>query len=409
LETAPDRFSLSALNPDRDLEYGSGRLICVSSACPVYYRDLKTRERRASTSDDFIQSATLIDALDEVDEWCPMVVPGDVHPRLRTLRMFQLSFTHTSKHLLKAVLSWELPFVLEMMDAILGDRNKLRERPIWSYTYDDIAPLQKDGGHIDAGLALCEYDVPITTFQMIVSGATTPVTLSGSLLLMTANFLGSVVLYQLKRPGIPIVWGGAPTTLDMRAGLAALEIESAIMSVAHVEMAKFYGVPTLAFGSYTGAKTISYQAGMDTVFGTALPALAGADAIYGPASQDTNNLTDLPAVLAGLEVWRQVRRLLEGMKVDEERLMFDTVAKMRFRADYLADPSTKKYFRQEHLLPELFPRESYDAWKSRGQTEEEKALAKVKEILRTHRPEPLPREVERELERIMKAAEKVLT
>jgi trimethylamine:corrinoid methyltransferase-like protein len=59
--------------------------------------------RRAATSQDFIDCATLIDASDEVDEWCPMVVPGDVHPRLQGLHIFQLSYMYNRKHLLKSV------------------------------------------------------------------------------------------------------------------------------------------------------------------------------------------------------------------------------------------------------------------------------------------------------------------
>jgi trimethylamine---corrinoid protein Co-methyltransferase len=409
LQTVPHRVLCAALDPRRDLEYGSGKLYCISSSGTPRIRDLETLEMRTSTSQDLVDCATVIDALDEVDEWCPMVVPGDVHPRLRGLRIFELSYNTTRKHLLKSVLPWELPFVLEMMDAILGDRARLKDRPIFSCTYDDIEPLQKDGHFIDGALALSAYRVPIVPYQMVVSGATTPVTLAGSTLSMTANFLSTVVLFQLKQPGLGIIWGGAPTVLDMHAGLAAAEVEAVLMAVAHVEMAKFYGVPCLSLGCFTGAKTMGFQAGMDTVFGTALPALAGADAIYGPASLDTESLTDLPVALLGTEVLRQTRRLVEGMKVDEEHLLFDTIARIGFKADYLGDPSTKRFFRQEHLLPKLYPRESYDTWRARGESEQQMAVAKVKEILRTHRPEPLSPEVRAEQARIMAAAEKALT
>jgi hypothetical protein len=60
---------------------------------------------------------------------------------------------------------------MEMMDAVLGDRKKLEERPIFSCTYDDIEPLQKDGNYIDGALALSDYGVSIVPFQVVVSGA----------------------------------------------------------------------------------------------------------------------------------------------------------------------------------------------------------------------------------------------
>ncbi len=409
LQTVPHRVRCAALDPRWDLEYGSGSLYCISSSGTPRIRDLDTLEMRTSTSQDLVDCATFIDALDDVDVWCPMVVTGDVHPRLRGLRVFELSYNVTRKHLHKSVLPPELPFVLEMMDAILGDRNRLVERPIFSLSYDEIEPLQKDGNFIDAALALSDLNVPIGPYQMVMSGATTPATLAGSLLVMTANFLSTVVLFQLRKPGRGIIWGAAPTVLDMHAGLAAAEVEAVLMAVAHVELAKFYGVPCLSLGCFTGAKAMGFQAGMDTVFGSALPALAGADIIYGPASLDTESLTDLPTALLGTEVLRQIRRLVKGMEVDEEHLLFETIAGMGFKADYLGDPTTKRYFRQEHLLPKLYPRESYDAWRTRGESEQQMAVAKVKEILRTHRPEPLAPEVCAELARIMAAAEKALT
>ncbi|MGQ9586097.1 MAG: hypothetical protein ACUVXG_11935 [Anaerolineae bacterium] len=55
-----------------------------------------------------------------------------------------------------------------------------------------------------------------------------------SVLLMTANFLSTVVLFQLKQPGLGIIWGGAPTVLDMHSGLAAAGVEAVLMAVARV-------------------------------------------------------------------------------------------------------------------------------------------------------------------------------
>jgi trimethylamine--corrinoid protein Co-methyltransferase len=81
---------------------------------------------------------------------------------------------------------------------------------------------------------------------------------------------------------------------------------------------------------------------------------------------------------------------------------------MGFRGEYLSHPSTKKYFRQEHLLPDIFPRESYEAWRARGQREEERAIERVVEILKGHEPVPLQDEIEGELERILIEAEKLL-
>ena len=77
---------------------------------------------------------------------------------------------------------------------------------------------------------------------------------------------------------------------------------------------------------------------------------------------------------------------------------------MGFQGEYLGDPSTKKYFREEHLLPKIFPRESYEAWEARNQSEEQMAIERVKKILDTHEPMPLAEDVGVEIDRIIAAA-----
>jgi trimethylamine--corrinoid protein Co-methyltransferase len=181
------------------------------------------------------------------------------------------------------------------------------------------------------------------------------------------------------------------------------------MTVALIDMAKHYGVPCNTWGhSSTEAKAIGFQSGIEGVMPGLLAALAGADNLWGPADMDGANMVDLAYVLLSTEPIRQTARLLKGMEVNEENFLFDVIAKMRFAGEYLADPSTKKYFRNEHLLPKIFPRESYEAWEARGQSEEQMAIEHVKEVLNTHEPEPLPEDVVREIDRIYVKAEEAL-
>ena len=108
----------------------------------------------------------------------------------------------------------------------------------------------------------------------------------------------------------------------------------------------------------------------------------------------------LPYLLLTTGICRHIRRIATGLTLDREHLLFDVISNMNFKVDYLAEPSTKKYFREEHLLPRLFPRESYESWQSRGENEEEIAIAETKKILGAHEVAPLPGDVSRELDRI---------
>lgn len=410
LETAPREIFLAGRDPKHNFTFGVDGPHFISAAQSVFYRDLETRKRRASTLADLKECTILCDALDVIDEFCPMVVPNDVPPIMRGLRAGQVAYSNTRKHVVGGVgTSYTLPYHMEIFDALLGDRSKLKEQPIISQVINDVSPLQKDGNLVDITLSLAEFQVPILLYYMPLAGSTAPVTLAGTLLEMTANMLSSIVLYQLAQPGWPVIWGAGPGKMEMRSGRFDGGAEAVLISIGQVEMADFYGLPTISgwVGSFE-SKEIDFQSGMDAFYGLVPIVLAGADGVWGPGDLDGSNLVDLPFMFLGTEVVHQLKRLLQGINLEEERFLTDVIATMRFQGDYLGDPSTKKYFREEHLLPKIFPRESYESWESRGETEEEMALTRVKDILDTHEPDPLPDEVSKELTRIMTAAEYAL-
>jgi trimethylamine--corrinoid protein Co-methyltransferase len=116
----------------------------------------------------------------------------------------------------------------------------------------------------------------------------------------------------------------------------------------------------------------------------------------------------LPYLLLNIEAIRQADRMRVGMALDESHYLQEAIAELRFRGEYLGHPSTKKFFRQEHLLPDLFSRQSFENWKAAGLTEDEMARSRVEEVLAHHVPEPLDPGPDREISRIMHHAESKL-
>jgi trimethylamine--corrinoid protein Co-methyltransferase len=410
LITVPSRFLAAGIDPALDLEYGGEKLFYTSAGQSSWYRDLDTRQRRPGTLADLIQCTRLVDAIDEIDIHASMVLPRDVPTELQGLESLRVALGHSRKHFLGGARDLRtLPFVLEMMDAVLGDRKRLAERPIFTLITEPASPLRNKGPQVDVTLEWAPYKVPVGFGTMPMSGATSPASLAGTVLLANAEFLGNMTLYQLAQPGWPISWTAMPATLDMRSGRLAVGVESALMSVALIEMAQFYAVPCEAMHvCAVDAKSIGFQSGMESIFVGLINALAGADGLWGPADLDCYSMVDPAFLYLAVESVRQINRILEGIDLDEERFLFDAIGEIRFSGGYLGHPSTKRYFRQEHLRPSVFPRESYEAWEARARSEETLAVARVKEILSDHVPASIPGHVSQELERIVLAARKTL-
>ncbi|MBW2072365.1 MAG: trimethylamine methyltransferase family protein, partial [Deltaproteobacteria bacterium] len=106
------------------------------------------------------------------------------------------------------------------------------------------------------------------------------------------------------------------------------------------------------------------------------------------------------------EMLGMVARVLEGVRVTPETLSFEQIKEVGPRGNYMGLRHTLDHIHTEHYLPRLFDRHTYDAWAARGGEDiREVAREKAREILATHQVEPLPREVQEELQAIINSAE----
>jgi trimethylamine--corrinoid protein Co-methyltransferase len=410
LETLPARFTLAAPDPQWDIQVGDGTpWYSAGGMCP-WFKDLETKKRRSATLADLVQCAHVIDALDEVDEWCPMVVPTDVPYEIGEIRVLEASLLHSRKHFLGGgVDAAAAPFLAELYEVFAGDRRKLKERPIWTYVQTPISPLQNDGRVMELVLDWADCQIPIILQFLPLSGATAPVTLEGTVLQETANFLGNMAFYQLVSPGWPMIWGAAAATIDLRSGRWSGTTESVLMSLALVEMAKtVYGVPVSVFGQSTLAQSIDFQSGVEAAFADSILGLAGADNIWGVADLDGSTYVDLDLVVLSTEVIRMMKRFRRGLTIDEEHLLQDVILAEGFDASYLEHRTTAKRYRKEHLISELFPAIPYEDWQAKGMTNADIGHERLMKILAEHEPIEHPPEVLKELERVVAAAEAAL-
>ena len=60
--------------------------------------------------------------------------------------------------------------------------------------------------------------IPAELVSMPLTGATSPITLAGALVQLTAENLSGITIHQLAHPGAPIIFGGSPAGFDMRKG-----------------------------------------------------------------------------------------------------------------------------------------------------------------------------------------------
>jgi len=131
--------------------------------------------------------------------------------------------------------------------------------------------------------------------------------------------------------------------------------------------------------------------------------------IAGIGLLDDCTTLQLEQIVIDAEIVKIVFRLAQGIEISDETLALDIIRKVGPGGNFLAERHTLDHLRREHFIPDLTDRRSYDAWlKSGAKDLVKRAKEKVKTILEKHRPEPLEKDVAKEIREIIKRADKDL-
>ena len=409
LTQLPNQVLLAARDLKRDVLLGSGRVHTCLDGQGTFTLDSASGVRRPSTLQDLVAATRLSDALQSLDFYWPPIVPSDVPDSVRTLVEAVTGFTHTSRHVQHEVKTEaHVPFLLEMLDVLLGDRRRHRERPVFSLTVCPVSPLQHEAEMTTACLELARHFVPICLMPMPLAGATAPVTVAGTVVQTVAEFLSGVVLYQLAQPGCPMILGVGSTILDMHAGLySAGAPELPLMNLALVEMGRRYRVPVMAQGFVSDAKAPGAQAAWEKTVRGLVAALAGSDAINGLGLLDSHQTLSQEQLVIDDEICRTVRRVASGFEADARHLLLDLVSEVGIGGNFLGKRTTLDFLRAgEHFEARLSHRGPYDAWLGRGKSEVDLARERAVSLLSRHEVLPLQGDVAKALDGIVERAAK---
>ena len=383
----PRSILMAGLTEADDVLLGEGEpLHFVPSGCVAKTLDFRTGQRRASTLQDLRECTALMDELPQLDIMWTQVSASDVPLEQRELTEYFTMLTETSKHVTFVDCPAEVDAVLRICEAHSGDLERFRARPRISTVVTAASPLQVDGGALDIHIALARHGVPIEVYSMTIAGATSPVTLAGSVAQGVAEFLGIATALQVAAPGARAIFCFGSGVLDMlRTTFALGSLESGLMGAMATEVGHYLGVPTLNPGFSTDAKHAGVQAGYEKAMKAATVCGAVPDMVSGWGLIDSHNTMSLPQSVIDNEMAAMLHRLHRPVEVSEATLSGDAVAAVGPGGSFLGVRDTAKRIRAgEHYMPTLSNRFSYEKWSEDGVTELDDACAQVERILAAH-------------------------
>lgn len=367
-----------------------------------------SRTRRPALVQDVVESARLLDALPNATTVTPFYTPQDVPGEVMSVAMYRHTLPHTSKPLHgPGVQTAEEVRLLTEMAAIIGAPSEVLALGI-----SPVSPLYFPDHIAGAIMETARLGVPYGPLPCPNAGGTAPMSLAGALAQQNAEMLAAVVLAQNVRPGLPIIYSGRLAMLEMRTGNALWGcVELGMVSAATVQIGHRYRLPVNVYGLSTNAHTLDLQNGYERAINALLPALAGADELSGIGEMAGGVMSCAAQMVVDNEIAAGVLRILRGFPVNEDALALPVIAAvMDGERNFLGQRHTVRYLRAgEVLQTRLAERSVWDEWERTGREDHAaRAQAQAEKLLKKHEALPLTDDQERELERIMRAAEQQL-
>lgn len=136
-----------------------------------------------------------------------------------------------------------------------------------------------------------------------------------------------------------------------------------------------------------------------------LPALAGANLIYGLGMLELGMAFDYAQLVMDNEIARMVKKAVGGIEVSDEDLAVDVIQQVGAGGEFVSHEHTFRHFR-EQSQNRLIDRRMRDAWladDSKDMTE--RAYEEAKYLLENHKPDPLPAGAAETMREIVAGAE----
>jgi trimethylamine--corrinoid protein Co-methyltransferase len=408
LDSAPSSFNLYDRAGNAAVRYGQGAVHFDPGSSGVQVLDPVTLDERRSQAADLARIIRVADALPAYDAVSTAIVAHDVPTEIGDMYRLFLCLVNSGKPVVTGAFTPRgSALMIDLLALDSGGRVTLAEKPRAVFDVCPSPPLTWSEFACRNVMDLARAQVPAELISMPLAGVAAPVTLIGSIVQHAAETLAGIVLHQLAESGAPIVWGGAPSIVDMRSGSTPMgAIETAMIDGGYAAVGKSLGIPVHAYLGATDSKLVDAQAGYESGMTALVGGLAGIDMISGPGMLDFL-LTQSPEKLVlDADMIGMVQRLLRGVGTPTETLATGFFEAAGAEGRFLELQETRRLFRSEQFLPALMSdRSSRRGWLDAGGLDAfGRARVRVDEILATHQVPALAPDVAAGLAGIVREA-----
>jgi trimethylamine--corrinoid protein Co-methyltransferase len=402
LQTAPKNITIFDQNGRRAMSLGGYRsYFGVGSDCSYIY-DLDSGQRRRAILDDVVHGVRLVDALPNLDFVMSMFLPSDVPQEAYERHQMAIMLQESTKPIVfVGMAASSTVYAVEMASAVAGGLESLQRYPFIINYVNVTSAFRHNQESVQRLLYAAERNLPTIYAPSKSRGTMAPITVAGSLALGSAGQLAGLVLSQLKREGSPF--------LRSKPGGDGLDMRTMVSLYAAPDdgpfgwdLAHYHRLPTFGMAGCSDAKVFDAQAAAEATLTLFDNMLNGANLIHDVGYLDCAMTGSLEFVAFCDEVIGWLRRYFRKLEIDEDTLALDLIHQIGPDGHFVETEHTLRHVRED-WVPTLMDRFDYHRWEAKGATTlQQRANRKVRELMESHRAEPLPNEVVESINAVMK-------
>ena len=383
----------------KNVYYGTG-------SDTVMLSDYASGESRPWTKDLVAQAARLCDALEHIDFVMSMGLISDVHYAVNTREQYAALIRNTVKPQVVVCDGKEdLADVFRMFIAVRGSAQALRLRPYAAVYNEPTSPLVNSDTAMEKLLLCADYGVPANYATGSMSGATTPMSAAGTIVLSTAECLFGLTVHQLRQAGAPFIFGSGDSPMDMKTVQAdyahpvCMQIQGGMC-----DMARYYNLPCWGQAGEGCSKLADEQAIQEGTFTLQMAALQGSNLTHDVGYNNFGLGFSFETLAMHNNCIGQIKELMKGVEVNEETLAVDLIMQTGCNGNFLRSKMSRQGAKTM-WRGQLNDYQAYKDWQAAGSLSMgARAHALVQHILAHHHAPALDPAVDRQIEAILENA-----
>lgn len=386
-------FVLCGQDARHDLRLDARRVYLGSGGASPSIIDIDTGKYREATLRDLYDAARLVDTLPNIHFFSRSMTARDMpDARALDINTAYACLAGTTKHVLTSITRPDhVEEVARMCHAIAGSRAAFLERPFLSLNINHVVPpMRFDADSCRVMEAAARLGIPIHANAFGQAGASTPVTIAGSVAQSTAETLAGMIFAWLVNPQARVTFGARPMITDLRTGaMTGGGGEQAVLMAAAIRMAGFYNLPDTCIAGATDSKIADAQSGYEKSLSVTLAAQAGCNMVTQAGGMQASLLgCSFESYVIDNDMLGGIMSSLRAVEVNAETLATDMIGDVvRGEGHFLGSAQTLERMESDFHYPDVADRSTPDTWEAGGSRDiRQIARDRAKTLLATHYP-----------------------